>query len=121
MADYIPKFAPGSAVTFAASAGVTGGRLVVASGNRTIAPAGADAVNVLGVAGQDALTGESVVVFLRPSGVHALIANGAIAAGAKVISAATGKVATIGAGTNAIGIALEPATNDGDVVDVLFI
>ena len=52
---------------------------------------------------------------------HRLVANGAIAAGAKVISASTGKVATIGAGANPIGIALQAAAADLDVIDVLFL
>jgi hypothetical protein len=34
MADYLPKFKPGQAVTFTASADVTGGRLVAVTGNR---------------------------------------------------------------------------------------
>ena len=121
MADYLPKFKPGAAVTFTASADVVGGRLVALTGNRTVGPAGADAATVLGVAGFDALSGESVTVYLRPTGVHPLVASGAIVAGAKVISAAAGKVATVGAGTNTIGIALEAAAADMDVVDVLFL
>lgn len=121
MADYLPKFNPGQAVTFTASAGVTGGRLVDVTGNRTVGPAGADVADVVGVAGYDALTGEAVTVFCRPAGVQRLVANGAIAAGAKVISATGGKVATIGAGVNPIGIALQAAAADNDVIDVLFI
>lgn len=121
MADYLPKFTPGSAVTFTTSADVVGGRLVLASGARTVAPATADAATVVGVAAYDTVSGDPVTVFLRPSGVHQLVASGAIAVGAKVISATAGKIATIGAGANAIGIALEAAAADGDVIDVLFI
>ncbi|TDW31016.1 capsid cement protein [Cryobacterium psychrophilum] len=121
MADYLPKFTPGKAVTFTASGDVIGGRLVNVTGNRTVAPAGADSAAVVGVAGFDALTGESVTVYTRPSGVQQLVASAAIAAGAKIISAAAGKIATQGAGTNPIGIALAAATADLDVIDVLFI
>lgn len=122
MADYLPKFKPGEAVTFTAASAVTGGRLVIPGATaRSIAPAGADANNVLGVAAQDAATGESVTVHTRAGGVHPLVASAAIAVGARVISAATGKIATIGAGTNALGIALEAAAADGDVIDVLFV
>lgn len=121
MTDYLPKFKPGAAVTFTVSADVTGGRLVIVTGNRTVGPATADLATVIGVAAYDAVAGDPVTVFLRPSGVQELTASGAIAAGAKVISAATGKIATIGAGANPIGIALEAAANDGDVIDVLFI
>ena len=120
MADYLPKFTPGKSVTFSASADVIGGRLVSVTGNRTVGPAGADAATVVGVAGFDAVTGESVTVYTRPAGVQQLVASGAIVAGAKVISASAGKVATAGSGVNPIGIALEAAA-DLDVIDVLFI
>lgn len=121
MADYLPKFKPGQAVTFTASADVTGGRLVAITGNRTVGPADADSAAVVGVAGFNAKAGERVTVFTRAGGVHALTASAAIAAGAKVSSAAAGKIQTIGATTNPIGLALEAATADNDVIDVLFI
>lgn len=121
MADYLPKFKPGQAVTFTASAAVVGGRLVAVTGDRTVGPAGADSAAVVGVAGFDAAAGETVTVFTRAGGVHPLTASAAIAAGTKVISAAAGKIATIGAGANPVGIALSPAAADNDVIDVLFI
>lgn len=121
MADYLPKFKPGQAVTFTASADVTGGRLVAITGNRTVGPAGADSAAVVGVAGFDALSGERVTVFTRAGGVQQLVASGAIAAGAKVSAAATGKIQTVGSTVNPIGLALEPAAADNDVIDVLFI
>lgn len=121
MGAYLPKHVPGEAVTFTASAAIIGGRLVVATGDRTAGPAGADAANVVGVAGYDASTGDTVTVYTRAGGVQRLTAAGAIAAGAKVASAAAGKAQTIGSLTNAIGIALEAAAADGDVIDVLFI
>lgn len=121
MADYLPKFKPGQAVTCKASADVTGGRLVAVTGDRTVGPAGADSAAVLGVAGFDAKTGEDVTVFTRAGGVHGLTASGAIAAGAKVSAAASGKIQTVGSTTNPIGLALTEATADNDVIDVLFI
>jgi antitoxin (DNA-binding transcriptional repressor) of toxin-antitoxin stability system len=121
MADYLPAFQPGQAVTFTASADVVGGRLVSVSGPRTVAPAGADSAAVAGVAGLRVEAGESVTVYTRGGGVQRLTAAGAIAAGAKVASAADGKAQTIGALTNAIGIALGAATADNDVIDVLFV
>lgn len=121
MVDYLPKFKPGQAVTFTASANVTGGRLVEVTGNRTVGPAGADAADVVGVAAFDALSGDTVTVYTRAGGVHALTASGAIAAGAKVSSAAAGKIQTQGATTNPVGLALEAAAADNDVIDVLFI
>ena len=121
MSDYLPKFTPGRGVTFTPSVDVIGGRLVAVTGNRTVGPAGADSAAVVGVAGFDAVVGESVTVYARPAGVHSLVASGAIVAGVKVISAAAGKVATISTGANPIGIALEAAAADLDVIDVLFI
>lgn len=121
MADYLPKFKPGQAVTFTASADIIGGRLVEVTGNLTVGPAGADAADVVGVAGFDVLAGEKVTVYTRAGGVHRLVANGAIAAGVKVSSAAAGKVQTLGGTTNPVGLTLEAATADNDVVDVLFI
>jgi hypothetical protein len=121
MSDYLPKHKPGAAVTFGTTADITGGRLVVLTGAKTVGPSGADSGIVIGVAGYDVVSGDKVTVYTRPTGVQSLVASAAIAAGAKVISATTGKIATIGAGTNAIGIALEAAAADGDVIDVLFI
>ncbi|WP_336642331.1 capsid cement protein [Microbacterium sp. MMO-56] len=121
MADYLPKFKPGQAVTFTASADVTGGRLVAVTGVRTVGPAGADSAAVAGVAGFDAVAGERVTVFTRAGGVQQLVAAGVIAAGAKVSAAADGKVQTVGSTVNPIGLALEPAAANNDVIDVLFI
>jgi hypothetical protein len=121
MSDYIPRHTPGTAVTFSASADVIGGRLVIASGAKTVAPATADAANVVGVAGFDAKSGDQVTVYTRPTGVHALVAAGAIAAGAQVAAGAAGKVVTIGESENPVGIALEAAAADNDVIDVLFL
>ena len=121
MADYLPKFTAGKAVTFNTSAAVVGGRLVAVTGDLTVGPAGADSAAVVGVASVDTIVGDAVTVYTRPSGVQRLVASGAIAAGVKVISATAGKVATISTGTNPIGIALEAAAADLDVIDVLFI
>ena len=120
MADYVPKFT-GAAASFTASAAITGGRLVSVAGTRLVGPASADSAAVVGVAGYDAEAGDNVTVYTRPSGVHSLTASGAIAAGAKVAAAATGKVQTVAVLLNPIGIALEAATADLDVVDVMFI
>lgn len=122
MADYLPKHEPGIGVPFTVGAtAVVGGRLVDVSTANTIVPSGADSAKVLGVAAQDAATGERVTVFPRSGGVHRLVAAGAIAVGARVISATDGEVATIGSGSNPIGIALTAAAADQDVIDVLFL
>lgn len=115
MADYLPKFKPGQSVTFKASTAITGGRLVEVTGNRTVGTAGVDSAKTIGVAGFDAAIGEDVTVFI--GGVQRLTAAGVIAAGAPVTAAAAGKATT--GGTNKIGIALEAAAADNDVIDVL--
>lgn len=119
MPDYLPKFPAGPVVTFSASAAVTGGRVVAVSGARTVAHAGVDSAAVVGVAARDAASGEPVAVHLLPGAVHRLVASGAIAAGARVATAADGTVSTIGAAVNAAGLALTSAAAAGDVIEVL--
>lgn len=116
MSDYLPKYLPGIAISLSASADVTGGRVLVVSGEETVAHAGADAPRIAGVASRDVKTGERVGVY-PVGGVHRLVAAGAIAAGAAVSTAAAGKVSA--SGDNKIGTALTAAAADGDVIDVL--
>lgn len=114
MADYLPKYVPGQAITLTAATKITGGTLVEVSAAGTIAPAGADSAKVVGVAGFDAEAGDTVTVYR--GGVQRLTAAGAIPAGAQVAAAAGGKA--IATGTNKIGVALTGAANANDVVDV---
>lgn len=111
MADYIPKFTPGAAVTFTAGADVIGGRLVEVSGDREVEPAAADSAAVVGVAARDTNAGESVLVF--GAAVHRLEAAAAIVAGAPVYAGADGKAAA--AGTNKVGLALTSAAAGAEV------
>ena len=95
-----------------AGADVKKGQVVYVSGDMTVAPTSGASAAVLGVAMFDAKAGEPVAV--ECEGLMKLTASGTIAAGAKVVSAAGGKVA---AGTeNTIGVALSAATADGDVI-----
>ncbi|WP_223626689.1 capsid cement protein [Microbacterium sp. EST19A] len=119
MPDYLPKFTPGSAITFTASADVTGGRLVQVTGNRLVGPAVADSASVVGVAAFDAEAGDPVTVYTRAGGVHPLIASGAIAAGARVSADTGGRVKTAAAG-DVIGWTLTSAASAGSVVEVCF-
>ena len=121
MADYLPKYSSGAAVTFTASTSIIGGRLVAVAGDRLVAPAAADSAAVVGVAAFDVVVGDPVTVYMRPSGVHRLTASGPINAGTKVAADAAGKVQTIAALLNPIGVALTAATANLDVIDVLFI
>lgn len=114
MGDYLPKHKPGQAFSRQASAAVTGGRLITVAGAQTAA----DSTTWLGVASHDAAIGQDVGVYC--DGVQKLVASATIAAGDRVKCAADGKVATLTAGTDAydrlVGIALEAATADGDVI-----
>lgn len=95
-----------------ASADLKKGQVVYISGDMTVAPTTATSPAVLGVAMFDAKAGDPVAV--ECEGLFKLTAAGTITAGAKVTSAADGKVAT---GTeNTIGVALSSATANGDVI-----
>ncbi len=111
MAEYVPLFTPGSAVTYTAQSDVIGGRLVEIVGDRAVAHAAADSAKVVGVAGFDAAAGEPVTVY--SGGVQRPTAASAIDAGDRVSAAADGKAAT--GDTNPIGIALAAAAADAPV------
>lgn len=117
MADYLPKFDSGRPFTLTASAAVTGGRVLVVSGAGTVAHAGADAANAIGVAGFDAALGEKVTVYPLKGTVHRLTAGAAIAAGARIGTLAAGKVDDTG--TNLFAVALTAANADGDVIEAI--
>lgn len=114
--DYLPKFKPGQAITRTASATIAAGNMVTVAG----AVAVADSVTWLGVASRSCTTGQTMGVYA--DGVQRLVASAAIAAGDRVKCAAAGKIATLTAGSDAydrlVGIALEAATADGDVIAV---
>lgn len=115
MADYLPLFKPGQAVTFTADAAITGGQLVeVGAADRSVAVAGATSTKFVGVAGHDVKAGGSLTVHI--GGVQLVKAAGAVARGAKVETGASGTVKT--ATTAPIGTALNAAA-DGALVQVL--
>ena len=94
-----------------AGADVQKGQVVYISADMTVSPTTGTSAAVLGVAMMDCKAGEPIAV--ECEGLFKLTAAGSITAGAKVASAAGGKVA---AGTeNTIGIALNTASADGDV------
>lgn len=95
-------------------------RVTLVSGG-TITEAGL-AVKDIGTAMQPAVSGETISVRLRTaSGTHKMIAVEALAAGATLYTEAAGKVQDT-AETTAfqIGTALEAATADGDIIEVLY-
>lgn len=106
------SFAPGEAITAAATEPVTARRVVRISGNRTangnlaVAPAGTGARG-LGVAANDAAAGQLVRVVR--GGVVRVIADGAVTAGDAVQVGATGGVVTATTGV-IVGHAVNGAT-----------
>jgi hypothetical protein len=119
MAEYLPVKSPGQALTPSASATITAGQLVAVSGVSTVAAAGANALNWLGVAAFDAVNGDVVTVYC--DGVQELVTTGTVTAGDLVVAAASGTVSTLAAvstptaadvtNTRAIvGVALTTAT-----------
>lgn len=119
MADYLPKFHAGEPFTAVASAAVVGGRVLIVSGEGTVAHAGADAVaeTLVGVAGFDAAIGEEVTVYPLKGSVQKLTAGGAIVAGATLGTLAGGKVDD--AGTNKFAVALTAAAADNDIIEAI--
>lgn len=114
MGAYEPKFLYGDVITGTASATITGGQLLVVSGNGTVGPAGATAANVVGVAASDAAANAKVAYF--PQGkVHVSTASGAITAGARVDSGAAGTVASGVSSLTNIGVALTTAADTAAV------
>lgn len=112
MAEYLPVFKPGQAMTSQASATITAGQILEVSGSGTVGPAGAASVKVVGVAATDAASGDKVTYFA--GGVQHCPASGAITAGARVDTVAAG--AGVVAGTTApVGIALTTAADTADV------
>ncbi len=117
MAEYLPKFKPGQAITLTASVTITGGQLVIVTGDGTVGPATAASPAVVGVAAFDTASGSRVTVYA--GGVQRIVASGAITAGARVDAAAAGKVASAANGITNIGLALSTAA-DGALCDVQF-
>lgn len=116
MGEYVPAFVPARTFSATASAAITGGQVLVASGSGTVAPSAAASAAVVGVAGNDTAPGQRVTVW--GPGVHEVTASGAITAGQTVEAAAGGQVAAHTNGTNdlnIIGVALTTAAGGAKV------
>jgi hypothetical protein len=98
MGDWLPRFAAEKPVPMTTSAPVTGGQLVYISGNNTIAPTSGASTLLFGVAAMDDAVGGNVITVFRAC-IGSVAASGAIAAGAAIIPAASGAVATIASDT----------------------
>lgn len=111
MAEYTPRYMPGAAQTWVASATVTAGQLLIVSGSGTVAPSSAASQAYIGVAGNDAANGANVTVYA--GGIQKIVATGTVTAGQSVEAATAGTVATHTLGTNdgnIVGLAVTTAT-----------
>ena len=111
MAEFLPTYKPGQALTLTASASVTGGKLVAVSGPNTVATAGSASTAVIGVAGFDAVLNDKVTVYA--GGVVEVTASGAVTAGSPVIAGAAGSVvaSALPPAGQQVGIALTTAAD----------
>ena len=99
MADYTPVYTGGAKPWTATTSGaVTGGNVLIASGNGTVAVSTADSAVVVGVAGCDAASGGKVTVWPLEGCIHELVASGAITAAGGVNADASGQVKASGTG-----------------------
>lgn len=106
MPDYLPVYDNiNRPFSKTASAAITGGQLLVVTGASTVGPAGAGAVNVIGVAAHDAASGSRLSIWPLANVEHEIVSAGTIAAGDGVISAAAGQIAT-----SAVGVAAAAGT-----------
>jgi predicted RecA/RadA family phage recombinase len=116
------QFVDGQTKTFRASAAIAQhARVVLASGG-TVSTAGL-AEKEIGTAMTPAFAaGDLVTVRLRTAaGTHKMIAVEAFSSGATLYTEASGKVQDTAATTAfQVGTALEAATADGDIVEVLY-
>jgi hypothetical protein len=111
VADYAPKFVYGDQVTGTASATITGGQVLVVSGDGTVGPAGDAAdVTVIGVAAQDAAANALVSYFPRGK-VHITTTAGAVTAGNGVSAGAAGTVDDDGGSDPILGVFLTTAAS----------
>ena len=118
MAQYLPAFRPGDTVTFDVTTAVVGGRYVeVGTADRSVAPAGAVSLKVVGVAGHDAAIGDKVTVEISKP-IDLIPCAAAVARGAKVEAAVAGKVQTATTG-QVLGLALNTTTAADQLIYVL--
>lgn len=97
-------------------------RVKISSGKLAVAVAGVtDETLEIGTITEEAFADLDVrTVKLRSgNGTHKMVASAAIAAGVAVFGAAAGKIATTASGT-AIGVSLEAAGANNDVIEVMY-
>ena|SRR6516164_6576269 len=116
MGDYTPPYIIGEVATSTASAAITGGALLVVSGNGTVAPftpGATPAQNIIGVAAADATSGSRVTFYGRGPQ-HESIADGSITAGDQLVSATNAgrQVRTLAPSAGDLGTAFNQATDN---------
>jgi len=119
MAEYLPLYKPGQALTLKASAVTVAGQVVMVTGVNTVGPCAAASVKVVGVAGFDAAINDYVTVYA--GGVQVCTASGGITAGDPVVAGAAGTVVSSAVPPlgQRVGVALNTAV-DTAKVRVLF-
>lgn len=94
-------------------------RVLLGSGGTVTAAVLAD--KEIGIAQNAGVSGDLINVKLRTAnGTHKAIAAAAITRGASVFSAAAGKVSVSAAGAFNLGLALEAATANNDVIEIMY-
>lgn len=105
---------------FVANGAITAYARVKLDAAGTVSTAGATDKEI-GIATRTVADGEPVDVGLRTGqGTHKATAEDAVAAGDAVYTAASGKVGDTGTGAFLVGTALEAATADGDIIEILY-
>lgn len=112
--------ATSSVKTFTAGEALAAYRRVKLSAAETVSYADADE-KAIGVTDGEAASGAHVAVRLLGGTTHKATASAAVTANASIYATADGKVDDTGAGSGstAIGVALEAALADGDVIEVI--
>lgn len=115
MSDYLPVHVGAAPYTSTASAAITGGQVLEATTTGAVGPAGAASTKVVGVAGNDAALGASVLVFPIHGNIHETTTPAGVTVGAVLAAAAAGTVdsgtpGTLAAAGTDIGVALTTAS-----------
>lgn len=112
-----------SPITFTTGAAVAAKRLVKLSSSEVIHNTVTDTDNPIGISEYPAADGDNVLVrLLSEAGSLEMTAAGVISADADVYAGANGKIQSLPSGVGdykKIGIALEAATADGDIIEIL--
>lgn len=109
--------------SFPTSADLSGSQyapIVLSSGDAAVAGAGANAIGFLQNKPDGSVTGQQITTAsVMVAGISRAVASAAIAEGAKVSAAASGEIRTAVSGDHVLGIALEAAAAQGDIIPVL--